>query len=55
MDKKNKSPTSNEIFKYDIIELRRSITDLKNQKNITDVEILRYVYKTLGYMLNKNY
>ena len=39
--------------KYEIIELRKTIRELKERNIISDIEILKYVYKTLGYYLNK--
>lgn len=42
-----------QVNKYDIIELRRTIRELKEKKQIKDIDILRYIYKTLGYLLEK--
>lgn len=39
--------------KFEIIELRKTIRELKEKKLISDIEILRYVYKTLGYYIKK--
>ena len=58
MNTKNKTPTKSkaeierDCLKLAIIDLRMGIRNLKEIKNISDVEILRYVYKRLNELLN---
>ena len=58
MNTKNKTPTKShaeierDCLKLAIIDLRMAIRDLKEKKQVSDVEILRYVYKRLNELLN---
>lgn len=54
MKPKNRTPTeiNYDCLKFGIIELRMTIRTMKEQKNVSDVEILRYTYKRLNELLN---